>query len=139
MAFAFMGAIMASCSAEKTYSLEEAAGFATSEISSIQASGSVYQSLAWLLPKEVYPYLDCRFIQVDFDINAAYFSTWPPSELKDDAYVLRVGTPALEASGQGGMLFIVSHSTKHMYFDGLTGTYRSKDAMPSEFVDFIAK
>ena len=128
---------MASCSAPDTYSLKDASGFGVSEITSVQASESVYQSLAWSIPKEAYAYFDCPYVKADLDINATYFSSWPPSELEDDAYVLHVETEALKASGQGGLTFVISHNTKYMYFDGLDATYRSKDAMPSKFIDLI--
>ena len=138
LTLAFMATIaMNSCSANETYSLKEVAGFEISEIASVQASESVYQSLSWPISKEAYSYLDRPYVKVDFDINATYFSTWPPSELKDDAYVLRAGTDAIEAGGLGGVTFIISHNTKYIYFDGLAGTYRSKDPAPSVFVDLI--
>ena len=129
--------MMASCSTSDTYSLKDASGFEVSEITSVQASESVYQSLAWSIPKEAYAYFDCPYVKADFDINATYFSSWPPSELEDDAYVLHVETEALKASGQGGLTFVISHNTKYMYFNGLDATYRSKDAMPSKFIDLI--
>ncbi len=81
--------------------------------------------------------MNCPYIEADFDINATYFSSWPPSELKDDAYVLRVEALSLEKSGQDGVAFVIGHNTRYMYFDGLNGTYRSKDAMPSKFTDLI--
>ncbi len=106
-----------------------------SEIVSAQASGSVFQSLTWSIPEEAYAYLDCPYIKVDLDINATYLSAWPPSELKEDAYLLRVETDALKASG--GLTFFIGHNSKYMYFDGLEATYRSKDVMPSKFIDLL--
>ena len=135
---ALMGTIaMVSCSSSDAYSLKGATGFEISEIILAQASESVYQSLAWNIPKEAYAYFDCPYVKVNFDINATYFSSWPPSELEDDAYVLHVETEALKANGQGGLTFVISHNTKYMYFDGLDATYRSKDAMSSKFIDLI--
>ncbi len=126
-----------SCSETKSYSLKEASGFEASEITSVSVGESVYQSFAWPMPEEAYSYLDCSYIKVDFDINATYFSSWPPSELQDDAFVLHVEAESLNANGQAASIFVISHQTKYMYFDGLNGTYRSKDAMPSQFIDSI--
>ena len=138
LTFALMSvAVMVSCSTSDACSLKDASGFEVSEITSVQASESVYQSLTWNVPKEAYAYLDCPYVKVDFDINATYFSSWPPSELEDDAYVLHVETETLETNGKGGMTFVISRNTKYMYFDGLDATYRSKDAMPSKFIDLI--
>ena len=89
------------------------------------------------MAEEAYSYLNCLYVKVDFDINATYFSSWPPSELKDDAYVLHIEADSLKANGQAGSIFVISHNTKYMYFDGLNGTYRSKDAVPSQFIDLI--
>ena len=61
---------MTSCSSSKTYSFKEAVGYEISNINAIKASESVYQSYAWTVSDEVYEYLDCKFVKVDFDINA---------------------------------------------------------------------
>ena len=124
---------MISCSSAKTYSFKEASGFEVSSLKSITASESVYQSLAWPVSDEVHDYLDCEFVKVDFDINAEFLSTWPPSELKDDAYVLHSDIDGLEV----GINFFISHNTRYMYFNGTDGTYRSKNKMPTEFIDII--
>ncbi len=81
--------------------------------------------------------MNCPYIEADFDINATYFYPWPPSELKDDAYVLHVEALSLEKSGQDRVTFVIGHNTSYMYFDGLNGTYRSKDAISSKFINLI--
>lgn len=123
---------MSSCSDTETYSFKEACGYEVFDISSIQASQSVYQSYAWIISEETYSYLDCRYVKVNLDINAEYLSSWPPSTLKDDAYCLRA-----DAGNFGNNCFYISHNTNYMYFDGLKGTYRSKDKMPAEFITSI--
>ncbi len=138
LTFALVSVVMMiSCSTPDTHSLKGTSGFEVSEITSVSVSESVYQGFAWPMPEEAYSYLDCSYIKVDFDINATYFSSWPPSELKDDAFVLRVEAESLNANGQAASIFVISHQTKYMYFDGLNGTHRSKDAMSSQFIDSI--
>jgi len=124
---------MTSCSSSKTYSFKEAIGYEITDINSIVASESVYQSLAWSISDEVYEYLDCKFVKVDFDINSEYLSTWPPSELKDDAYVLHTYIEGLDS----GINFYISHNTRYMYFNGIDGTYRTENKIPEEFIDII--
>ena len=124
---------MTSCSSSKTYSFKEAVGYEISNINAIKASESVYQSYAWTVSDEVYEYLDCKFVKVDFDINAEFLSTWPPSELKDDAYVLHGDIDGLEV----GLNLYISHNTRYMYFNGIDGTYRSKNKMPAKLIDII--
>jgi len=124
---------LTSCSSTKTYSLKEASGFEVSSLNSIMASESVYQSHAWPISDEVYEYLDCKYVKVDFDINAEFLSAWPPSELKDDAYVLHSDIDGLEA----GINFYISYNTRYLCFNGLDGTYRSENKMPKEFIDII--
>ena len=124
---------MTSCTSSKTYSFKEAVGYEISSINAIKASESVYQSYAWTVSDEVYEYLDCKFVKVDFDINAEFLSTWPPSELKDDAYVLHTYIEGLDS----GINFYISHNTRYMYFNGIDGTYRSKNKMPAKLIDII--
>ena len=124
---------MTSCTSSKTYSFKEAVGYEISSINAIKASESVYQSYAWTVSDEVYEYLDCKFVKVDFDINAEFLSTWPPSELKDDAYVLGSDIDGPEV----GIIFYISHNTRYMYFNGIDGTYRSKNKMPAKLIDII--
>ena len=124
---------MTSCSSSKIYSFKEAVGFKVSSLNSIVASESVYQSLAWPISDEVYEYLDCKFVKVNFDINAEFLSTWPPSELKDDAYVLHSYIEGLDS----GINFYISYNTRYMYFNGIDGTYRSKSKMPTKLIDII--
>lgn len=126
---------MTSCSSTKTYSFEEASGFEVTSLNSIVASESVYQSLAWPISDEVYEYLDLKFVKANFDINAEFLSTWLPSELKDDAYVLHTYIEGLDS----GINFYISHNTRYMYFNGIDGTYRSENKMPEEFIDIIKK
>ena len=124
---------MTSCTSSKTYSFKEAVGYEISSINAIKASESVYQSYAWTVSDEVYEYLDCKFVKVDFDINAEFLSTCPPSELKDDAYVLHTYIEGLDS----GINFYISHNTRYMYFNGIDGTYRSKNKMPAKLIDII--
>lgn len=124
---------MASCTSSKTYSFKEAVGYEISSINAIKASESVYQSYAWTVSDEAYEYLDCKYVKVDFDINAEFLSTWAPSELKDDAYVLYGDIDGLEV----GLNLYISHNTRYMYFNGIDGTYRSKNKMPTKLIDII--
>lgn len=126
-----------SCSNIETYSLKEAGGFEISNIAQIQASSSVYQSAAWHVSEETYQYFDCEYIKVDFDIYNEFLSSGTVSELKDDAYVLHVDIKDVDIYADFGPVFFISHSTKYMYFDGVDGTYRSKDKMPSAFIGLI--
>ena len=126
-----------SCSNIETYSLKEAGGFEISNIAQIKASSSVYQSFAWRVSEEAYPYFDCQYIKVDFDINNEFLSSDTVSELKDDAYVLHVDIKDVDIYAEFGPTFFISHSTKYMYFDGVDGTYRSKYKMPFEFIRLI--
>ena len=130
---------MASCTNTPTYSLKEAGGFEISNISSISASTSVYQSLCWPIEKESYSYLDCKYIKVDFDIQKEYLSSWPPSELQDDAYVLHAEISDSDTYANTGLVFFISHNSNYLYFDGLEGTYRSQEKMSSKFIDMIQK
>ena len=138
LALTFLGIItITSCSNIETYSLKEAGGFEISNIAQIQASSSVYQSFAWHVSEETYKYFDCEYIKVDFDINNEFLSSGTVSELKDDAYVLHVDIKDVDIYADFGPVFFISHSTKYMYFDGVDGTYRSKDKMPSAFIGLI--
>lgn len=138
LALTFLGIItITSCSNIETYSLKEAGGFEISNIAQIQASSSVYQSFAWPISEETYQYFDCEYIKVDFDINNEFLSSDTVSELKDDAYVLHADIKDVDIYAEFGPTFFISHSTKYMYFDGVDGTYRSKDKMPSEFIGLI--
>ena len=97
LSLAFLGIVsMTSCSNSEVYSLKEASGFDLSNISSVQVSESVYQSFTWNLIDDAYQYLDCDYIKVDFDINKEFLSSWPSSELKDNAYVLHVNIKDIE-------------------------------------------
>ena len=138
LALTFLGIItITSCSNIETYSLKEAGGFEISNIAQIQASSSVYQSFAWRVSEEAYQYFDCQYIKVDFDINNEFLSSDTVSELKDDAYVLHVDIKDVDIYADFGLVFFISHNTKYMYFDGVDGTYRSKDTMPSAFIGLI--
>ena len=138
LALTFLGIItITSCSNIETYSLKEAGGFEISNIAQIQASSSVYQSFAWHVSEETYKYFDCEYIKVDFDINNEFLSSGTVSELKDDAYVLHADIKDVDIYADFGPTFFISHSTKYMYFDGVDGTYRSKDKMPSAFIGLI--
>lgn len=138
LALTFLGIItMTSCSNKETYSLKEAGGFEISNIAQIKASSSVYQSAAWPVSEEMYQYFDCEYIKVDFDINNEFLSSCPPSESKDDAYVLHADIEGVDIYEDFGPIFYISHNTRYMYFDGVDGTYRSKDKMPSAFIELI--
>ena len=138
LALTFLGIItIISCSNIETYSLKEAGGFEISNIAQIKASSSVYQSFAWHVSEETYQYFDCEYIKVDFDINNEFLSSGTVSELKDDAYVLHVDIKDVDIYADFGPVFFISHSTKYMYFDGIDGTYRSKDKMPFAFIGLI--
>ena len=138
LALTFLGIItITSCSNIETYSLKEAGGFEISNIAQIKASSSVYQSFAWRVSEEAYKYFDCQYIKVDFDIDNEFLSSGTVSELKDDAYVLHADIKDVDIYAEFGPTFFISHSTKYMYFDGVDGTYRSKDKMPSAFIGLI--
>ena len=138
LALTFLGIItITSCSNIETYSLKEAGGFEISNIAQIKASSSVYQSFAWRVSEETYQYFDCQYIKVDFDINNEFLSSDTVSELKDDAYVLHADIKDVDIYADFGLEFFISHSTKYMYFDGVDGTYRSKDKMPPAFIGLI--
>lgn len=132
----FIVVLMTSCSQVKAYSLNDAAGFKTSDVYEIFASESVYQSLTWPISEDAYSYLDCDYVQVNFDIDSEFFS-WPPSEQQDDAYVLHIGVKNVSIYEESGPIFYISHSTKYMYFNGIDAVYRSKDSVPLEFIDLI--
>lgn len=80
--------LLTSCN-QQTYSFKEVTGFETSDITQMQVSSSVYQSLAWFVDEKYYSYLDCSYILVSFDINEQFMG-WPPSEAKDDAVVIHL-------------------------------------------------
>lgn len=138
LSLAFLGIVsMTSCSNSGVYSLKEASGFDLSNISSVQVSESVYQSFTWNLIDDAYQYLDCDYIKVDFDINKEFLSSWPSSELKDNANVLHVNIKDIELYKDYGITFFISHNTNYMYFDGIEATYRSSDKVPSKFIELI--
>ena len=128
---------LVSCTNNKTYSLKEAGGFEISNISGVSASESVYQSSAWPISIDAYQYLDCKYIKVDFNIQEEYLSSWPSSEEKDDAYCLYVDVENVDTYIEFGPIFYISHNTGYMYFDGIDGTYRSKNPVPNNFIEMI--
>lgn len=136
--FIFFGIVtMASCSDVETYSLKEATGFETFNISRIMSSESVYQNLAWSISEKAYSYLDCKYIKVDFDIHDEFFPSLFSSKSKDDAYVMHVDVGSFGIYEEDDQVFFISHYSKYMYFDGIDGTYRSKNKMSSKFIDLL--
>ncbi len=132
---------MTACTDTKIYTFQEASGFEITNISSIDASKSVYLSFSWNVSNEAYNYFDCEYVKVNFDINKEFLSAWPPSTAKDDAYSLRIVTNLDDPTNEEDDLFLcyISHNTNYMYFNGVGGTYRSKDKMPLEFIKLIVK
>ena len=131
--------LLGSCHKDNTYSLKDAAGFEVSNITGVMASESVYQNSAWPISEDAYSYFNCRYIKVDFDIRDEFLSSWPPSELKDDAYCLHVDVKDVDMYTSYGPIFYISHNTSYMYFDGMDATYRSKNKMPNKFIEMIKR
>lgn len=63
--------LLTSCN-QQTYSSKEVTGFEVSNITQMQVSSNVYQSLAWIVDEKYYSYLDCSYILVSFDINEQF-------------------------------------------------------------------
>ncbi len=63
--------LLTSCN-QRTYSFKVVAGFEVSNITQMQVSSSVYQSLAWIVDEKYYSYLDCSYVLVNFDIDEQF-------------------------------------------------------------------
>jgi len=131
------------CNNIETYSLKESGGFDISNIKSITASSSVYQSSAWAINEDVLSYLDTKYIKTDFDVEREFMS-WPPNTAKDDAYVLHIETDIVYSldiyppiTSNYYATFYISHSSRYMYFLGLDSYYRSLSKMPERFILLI--
>ena len=122
---------------EHTYTLKEISGIEVSNITYMQVSSSVYQSLAWNVDEKYYSYLDIEYILVDFDINKEFLSAWPPSEAKDDAICIHIAADNIHLCDMWySAIFYISHKTHYMYtWSNEEGkSYRSKYVMPNSFI-----
>ena len=60
--------LLTSCN-QQTYSFKEVTGFEVSNITQMQVSSSLHQSLAWIVDEKYHSYLDCNYVLVNFDID----------------------------------------------------------------------
>ena len=139
--FLLLPFLLTSCN-DKTYSLKEIVGFETSDITGMQVSSSVYQSLAWFVDEKYYSYLGCSYVLVNFNIDEEFLNAWPPSKAKDDAICIRViadNSHPYDMWYSG--LFYVSHKSHYMYtYSSEEGKcFRSKYAMSNLFIIGITK
>ena len=122
---------ISSCGNEETYSLKDISKSEVSNISTIMASTSAFQSASWPLSDTSYSYLDTKYIKTDFNIEEE-FMKYPPKEDQDDAYIMRV-----DFNDSATHIFYISHKTNYMYYKGIEFTYRSLDIVPKELIDII--
>ena len=132
--------LLTSCN-QQIYSFKEVTGFETSDITQMQVSSSVYQSLAWIVDEKYYSYLDCSYILVSFDINEQFMG-WPPSEAKDDAICIRISAENFHPFDMWySGIFYISHKSHYMYtYSSEEGKcIRSKYVMSNSFIIGITK
>lgn len=122
---------ISSCGNEETYSLKDISKSEVSNISTIMASTSAFQSASWPLSDTSYSYLDTKYIKTDFNIEEE-FMKYPPKEDQDDAYIMHV-----DFNDSATHIFYISHKTNYMYYKGIEYTYRSLDIVPKELIDII--
>ncbi len=133
--------LLTSCN-QQTYSFKEVAGFEVSNITQMQVSSSVCQSLAWIVDEKYYSYLDCGYVFVNFDIDEEFFNAWPRSEAKDDAICIRISAENFHPYDMWySELFYISHKSHYMYtYSSEEGKcFRSKYVMPNWFIIGITK
>ena len=127
--------LLTSCN-QQTYSFKEVTGFEVSNITQIQVSSSVYQSLAWIVDEKYHSYLDCSYVLVNFDIDEQFMG-WSPSESKDDAICIRISAENFHPYDMWySGLFYISHKSHYMYtYSSEEGkSFRSKYVMPNSFI-----
>ena len=126
--------LLTSCN-QQTYSFKEVTGFEVSNITQMQVSSSVYQSLAWIVDEKYYSYLDCSYILVSFDIDEQFMG-WPPKESKDDAIVIHLERLHPSYKKYYAPLFYISHKNHYMYVQSNEEgkCFRSKYVMPNSFI-----
>jgi len=126
--------LLTSCSS-KTYSLKEITGFEVSNITRMQVSSSVYQSLAWDVSEKYYSYLDCKYVLVNFNIDEEFFA-WPSNKQKDDAICIHVETePHFAYSMPYSAIFYISHKSHYMYIQvDEEKSMRSMNKMSNSFI-----
>ena len=127
--------LLTSCN-QQTYSFKEVTGFEVSNITQMQVSSSVYQSLAWIVDEKYHSYLDCSYVLVNFDIDEQFMG-WPPSESKDDAICIRISAENFHPYDMWySGLFYISHKSHYMYtYSNEEGkSFRSKYVMPNSFI-----
>lgn len=132
--------LLTSCN-QQTYSFKEVAGFEVSDITQMQVSSSVYQSLTWLVDEKYYSYLDCSYVLVDFDIDEQFMG-WPPNESKDDAICIRISAENYHPYDMWySGLFYISHKSHYIYtYSSEEGKcFRSKYVMSNSFIIGITK
>ena len=134
--FLLLSFLLTSCN-QQIYSFKEVAGFEASDITQMQVSSSVYQSLAWIVDEKYHSYLDCSYVLVNFDIDEEFFNTWPPSEAKDDAICIRISAENFHPYDMWySGLFYISHKSHYMYtyYSEEGKCFRSKYVMPNSFI-----
>ena len=126
--FLLLPFLLTSCN-NQTYSLKEIVGFETSDITAMQVSSSVYQSLAWFVDEKYYSYLDCSYVLVNFDIDEQFMG-WPSNQQKDDAICIHI------VAENDSPVFYISHKTHYMYIRSSEEgkSFRSKYVMPNSFI-----
>ena len=127
--------LLTSCN-QQTYSFKEVTGFKVSNITQMQVSSSVYQSLAWFVDEKYYSYLGCSYVLVDFDIDEQFMG-WPPNESKDDAICIRISAENFHPYDMWHSgLFYISHRSHYMYtYSSEEGKcFRSKYVMSNSFI-----
>ena len=132
--------LLTSCN-QQIYSFKEVTGFEVSNITQMQVSSSVYQSLAWIVNEKYYSYLDCRYILVSFDINEQFMG-WPSNQQKDDAICIHIVAENVQPYDMTySPLFYISHKTHYMYtYSSEEGKcFRSKYVMSNSFIIGITK
>lgn len=132
--------LLTSCN-QQTYSFKEVTDFEVTNITQMQVSSSVYQSLAWFVDEKYYSYLGCSYVLVNFDIDEQFMG-WPPSESKDDAICIRISAENFHPYDMWySGLFYISHKSHYMYkYSSEEGKcFRSKYVMPNSFIIGITK
>ena len=127
--------LLTSCN-QQIYSLKEVAGFEVSNITQMQVSSSVCQSLAWIVDEKYYSYLDCTYILVNFDIDEQFMG-WPSNQRKDDAICICIVVENVHPYDMTySALFYISHKSHYMYVQSNEEgkCFRSKYVMPNSFI-----
>lgn len=132
---------IASCKKATTYTLSEIADLDVSKISYIRTCDTMSPSTLLNVPKAVDKYLDCEYIESDFDYRKIEDAMCFKSDGNGYGYLIMAYVPTSGGSNStyAGKPFYVDKKDNYMYYSGLEGTYRTKNTMSPLFMEMISK